>query len=283
MQTGFRDWKHACGRKGALACHASSHAHKICMLNSEQFKLNIARSCTIGERLDSESKRVISKNRHYVRSLAEVILLSAQQGLALRGHGDSMDDPSKNPEVLVNLPSKHDDVVRKQLVDGPRNASFLGHAIQNELIEVMAGKMIKKFQNELNQASYYTIIADETKDISKKEQLSIIVRYVYSGLVHERFIKYVHATELDAASLTENILQIISQMQLSIDRCVSQCYDGASVMSGACSGVSARIKELNPRAVYIHCCAHRLNLALVDTVKSIPVAEDFFALLQTLF
>ena len=54
-------------------------------------------------------------------------------------------------------------------------------------------------------------------------------------------------------------------------------------MSGSCSGVSARIKELNPRAVFIHCCAHRLNLALVDTVKSIPVTKDFFALLQTLF
>ena len=54
-------------------------------------------------------------------------------------------------------------------------------------------------------------------------------------------------------------------------------------MSGSCSGVSARIKELNPKAVYIHCCAHRLNLALVDTVKSITIAEDFFALLQTLY
>lgn len=49
-------------------------------------------------------------------------------------------------------------------------------------------------------------------------------------------------------------------------------------MSGACSGVSARIKELNPKAVYVHCCAHRLNLAIVDTVKALPVAEDFFAL-----
>ena len=138
---------------------------------------------------------------------------------------------------------------------------------------------MKKFQNELNQASYYTIIADETKDISKEKQISIIVRYVYSGLIHEQFIKYVHATDLDAASLTENILQIISQVQPSIDRCVSQCYNGALVMSGACSGVSVQIKELNPRAVYIHCCAHCLNLALVDTVKFIPVAEHFLVLL----
>ena len=142
----------------------------------------------IGERLDNEGKRMISRNRHYVKSLAEVVLLCAQQGLALRGHGDSMDDPCKNPgnfKVLVNHVSKHDDVVQKRLSDGPRNATFLGHAIQNELIEVMAGKVTEKIRGELNQASYYTIIADETKDISKKEQLSIVLRYVHCGLVHE--------------------------------------------------------------------------------------------------
>lgn len=49
-RTGFRDWKHAAGKRGALANHASSHAHKACMLSSEQFKLNLARSSTIGER-----------------------------------------------------------------------------------------------------------------------------------------------------------------------------------------------------------------------------------------
>lgn len=75
---------------------------------------------------------MISKNQHYVKSLAEVILVCAQQGLALRGHRDNVDDQSKNPgnfRTLVNLVSKHDDVVKKRLVDGPRNATFLGHAI----------------------------------------------------------------------------------------------------------------------------------------------------------
>ena len=39
----------------------------------------------------------------------------------------------------------------------------------------MAGKVIKKIEEELSQAVYYTLIADETKDISKKEQLSIVL------------------------------------------------------------------------------------------------------------
>ena len=54
-------------------------------------------------------------------------------------------------------------------------------------------------------------------------------------------------------------------------------------MSGECAGVSAKILERNTKAVYIHCCAHRLNLVLVDTVKAVPAAEDFFSLLQMLY
>lgn len=126
------------------------------MLTAEQFRLNVKQGNTIGERLDNEGKRVISRNRHYVRRLAEVILLCAQQGLALKGHGDSMDDPSKNPgnffKVLVKLVSRHDEIVQKRLTDGPRNATFLGYAIQNELIEVMSVKVMEKIQDELNQA-----------------------------------------------------------------------------------------------------------------------------------
>ena len=44
---------------------------------------------------------------------------------------------------------------------------------------------------------------------------------------------------------------------------ISQCYDGASVMSGSCTGVQQWIKELAPCAIYTHCCAHILNLVLV--------------------
>lgn len=283
---GFRDWKHACGRKGSLALHVASHAHKAAMLNWQQFNLNMARGTTVGARLDQEGRRVISNNRHYVKTLAESILLCAQQGIALRGHGDNMDDSSKNAgnfKAIVKLLSKHDETVRKRLEEGPRNATFLGHAIQNELLAVMARMVMEKIQAEIHEAKYYTIIADETKDISKKEQLSIVLRYVHQGRIHERFVGYIHATQLNATALSEYILQIISEMQLDIKDGVSQCYDGASVMSGKCAGVSAKILEKNAKAVYIHCCAHRLNLALVDMVKAIPAAEDFFCMLQALY
>ena len=81
----------------------------------------------------------------------------------------------------------------------------------------------------------------------------------------------------------EYICDTMSACHLSLDNCVSQCYDGASVMSGACSGVQARISEIAPCAIYTHCCAHRLNLVLVDVCRSVSFAGEFLAQLESLY
>ena len=112
--------------------------------------------------------------------------------------------------------------------------------------------------------------------------MAIVLRYVFDGSTHEHYLGYTHAQNLTATGLSTYILNMLSELELDIDNCISQCYDGASVMSSACSGVSAKIKEKNSKAVYIHCCSQCLNLALVDTVKVVPSAEDFFILLEKL-
>ena len=51
-------------------------------------------------------------------------------------------------------------------------------------------------------------------------------------------------------------------------------------MSGHRTGVQTRVREF---AVYIHCYAHVLNLVLVDSVKSVASASEFFSLLEAVF
>lgn len=50
----------------------------------------------------------------------------------------------------------------------------------------------------------YSILGDEYKDCSKREQLAIVVRYVDVDLatVFEHFLTYVEATSLNAESLS---------------------------------------------------------------------------------
>jgi hypothetical protein len=45
-------------------------------------------------------------------------------------------------------------------------------------------------------------------------------------------------------------------------------------MSGSKSGVSTRLLDLEPRALYTHCYWHALNLAAQDTLKGIKVMGD---------
>ena len=54
-------------------------------------------------------------------------------------------------------------------------------------------------------------------------------------------------------------------------------------MSGKISGVQQRICQKIPQALYVHCFAHRLNLAKVETVKSVVPVADFFAIFQTCY
>ena len=117
-----------------------------------------------------------------------------------------------------------------------------------------------------------------------REQMSFVVRYVGSdGSVHEHFLTYIHAKGLNASSLACYIQDLIQQYDLDPTAMVSQGYDGASVMSGACSGVQKRVREYAPYAIYIHCYAHVLNLVLVDSVKSVQSASEFFSLLEALY
>ena len=49
--------------------------------------------------------------------------------------------------------------------------------------------------------------------------------------------------ELDASSLGE-IMRQLGQLDLDPSKCISQCYGGASVMSGHLSGVQAIVQHI---------------------------------------
>ena len=99
----------------------------------------------------------------------------------------------------------------------------------------------------------------------------------------ECFLTFVEAESLNAESLSDYIIRTLRDYNLDPALIVSQGYDGASVMSGSCSGVQQRIKMIAPNVTYVHCYAHCLNLALVDCVRKVQDASEFFALMELLY
>ena len=70
-------------------------------------------------------------------------------------------------------------------------------------------------------------------------------------LYNSVFLTYVQVTSLNALSLSTYILDTLKDNGLDPTLIVSQPYDGASVMSGRCSGVQKHIKEVVPETTYI--------------------------------
>lgn len=65
-----------------------------------------------------------------------------------------------------------------------------------------------------------------------------------------------------AAAIAEQVDVLAVKFSITAEKLVAQTYDGANVMSGSTGGTQALVKQKFPRAEFIHCKAHVLNLVL---------------------
>ncbi|XP_073029515.1 uncharacterized protein [Primulina eburnea] len=121
----------------------------------------------------------------------------------------------------------------------------------------------------------YCIIVDEARDESKREQMSIVLRFVdTNGFIQEHFFGLVHVSDTAALILKNAIYSVLGHYNLDVQNIRGQGYDGASNMRGRFNGLQALIVKDCKSAYYVHCFAHRLQLALVATSKNKAHADD---------
>ena len=269
---------------GRLRKHTLSHRHIDAVAAWSDYLRNQRSQTSITSTLSQARRDQILQNRHYLKTILEVLMYCAVHEIALRGHRESVDSRNKGNFLgLLDMISNHDTAVKNKVQNGPRNAVYTSHGIQDDLLKLLGNNVVSIICNKVRESGFYSIIVDESRDSSKQEQMSFVLRFVSDGSVHEHFLTFIHAEKLDAASLSSYIKQLIFTYDLDPNKMVSQGYDGASVMSGHCTGVQTRVREFAPYATYIHCYAHVLNLVLVDSVKSIKSASEFFTLLEALY
>lgn len=91
------------------------------------------------------------------------------------------------------------------------------------------------------------------------------------------FVDFLEVERITGRVLGEAILQWLRHNEISPADMRGQCYDGASNMSGARSGVKFIVQEAAPKLMYYHCAAHRLNLSVVSTyrIQAFKNAESY--------
>jgi hypothetical protein len=117
--------------------------------------------------------------------------------------------------------------------------------------------------------------------------MSICLRYLNTAScqIEERFVGFTPLQDMSAASLASAIKDFVGGLGLSLQCCIAQSYDGASVMSGVNNGVQAVIRRESGNACpYVHCHTHRLNLVLqVDLAKQVNYVGETFGLLEAIY
>lgn len=68
--------------------------------------------------------------------------------------------------ALLEYRSECDDSLRTHLETCPRNAKYISHDIQNELIQICGEQILASVLDEGRKARFFTVIVDETTDIS---------------------------------------------------------------------------------------------------------------------
>ncbi|KAL9979781.1 hypothetical protein ACROYT_G017496 [Oculina patagonica] len=163
------------------------------------------------------------------------------------------------------------------------HAQWTSPSIQNELLEIFADLIIELICKDVKDSGWYGIIIDETSDISRAEQVSFCFSYIANGSKKEAFVGFRATKTTDGATLYELVKTVINNLQLDLQNIVGECFDGASNMSGVNKGLSARMKECSPLAIYVHCYGHLLNLALQDTMTTVEPLRNTLGTIQSLY
>lgn len=283
----FRTWKNAVV---AFDKHQSSEAHKLAALRQVgRAQVAAEKVESIGAQLDKALKEKVCENRAALKPIIETVIFCGRQGIALRGHGEKqpiLDDSMENDgnfRALLRMRVQSGDIrLQRHLESAAKNAIYTSPQIQNEIINAGCRVITSRLVESINASNAFSVLADETTDIANVEQFSLCIRYFYakSGRVREDFLRFVPVTDVTGEALAHTILSTLDDLGIDKRRLVGQGYDGAAAMSGRFNGAQSHIRAKHEHAVYVHCAAHSLNLAISDACSVSAIRHCMGALGQ---
>ncbi|XP_068329707.1 uncharacterized protein [Pyrus communis] len=156
-----------------------------------------------------------------------------RQGLLFRGRDESVTSNNRgNYLELLQFLADHDEKIKEVVLENsPGNLKLIAPSIQKDIVNSCAFETIKAIMKEVKESKFFSIMVDESRDISTKEQMAVILRYVDNkGQVIERFVGVQHVTETTSSKLKESIDEFLKLHDLSYSNLRGQGYDGASNM-----------------------------------------------------
>lgn len=287
---GFSAWRKLNPR---LLEHERSSYHVDAFTMWKEFEMRLQKSVTIDAAAQLAQQRSFEKWKAVLGRILDCILYLARQALPLRGHLEdlSTDENSGNFLETFKLLARYDPVANQHLQKVQKKdgyvVSYLSPQSQNEFICLLGDHVRRTIIQKVEKAKYFAIMFDSTPDISHIDQMSQVIRYVNiedkEVNVAESFIDFVQLTGKSADAITRQICEKLQADGLKLEHCYGQGYDNAATMAGHISGVQKRILDKNPKALFVPCNNHCLNLAGVHAAGVGTQSLTFFGIVEKVY
>lgn len=123
----------------------------------------------------------------------------------------------------------------------------------------------------------FSIIVDETTDVSTTKLLCVLIRYYNQAKekILTAFVDLVSLVHACADDIFNAIKECLAGIDLKLEDCVGYGSDGASVMVGDHDSVWTRILAVSPNCIKMTCICHSLALCVQHAFEKFPSSLGF--------
>ncbi|XP_022865350.1 zinc finger MYM-type protein 1-like [Olea europaea var. sylvestris] len=143
-----------------------------------------------------------SSSSHNQARVKYELFNNQEQRMAFRGHDESEDSNNQGNflELLHWLCDHNPEIKAVALTNAPENLKLTSPRVQKDIVSAIASECLHVIIENIRD-SFFSILVDESRDTSMKEQMSVVIRYVKNGCILEHFIGVIHVLNTTAASL----------------------------------------------------------------------------------
>ena len=206
ISRGFSNWKDATKKfpihEGTI-CHKEACLKVIILPSTTP---DIASSLSLQHQVECKERR-----QCFLKILSNVRFL-ARQGLPLRGHDD---ETESNFFQLLKLRGEDDPRIETWLKK--KTDKYTSADIQNEILKLMAMRVLRELILPIQAAPFFCIMVDETTDAANKEQVVVCLRWVDDIFeAHEMFVGLYKVESTEASAILFVIRDVLKRFNISI-------------------------------------------------------------------